>query len=176
MHLAQTTALKKASEQRRIKGTRKGGVKWQRIMKKIMGGEAYRSAEMRNADTAWRKRREASTRCPVPYKPFFPGIIVRVKLDLLCVFINILRVGNPLYFQRIEVVDSFVGGKWRRLLLIEMSRNSLIFARYSARTTCITYHLHYLWRTREERLKAPHLFPLFFSKATGNDLLCLGVS
>lgn len=45
------------------------------------------------------------------------GTIVRAKLDPLCAFINIPRAGNPLYFQRIGVVDSYEGAGKVRLLI-----------------------------------------------------------
>jgi hypothetical protein len=39
-------------------------------MKKITDVEAYRLAEMQNADTAWKKGRKASIRCLVPMSRF----------------------------------------------------------------------------------------------------------
>jgi hypothetical protein len=40
----------------------------------------------------------------------------RVKLDLLCAFINIPRAGNPLYFQGIRVAGSLTKGRERLLI------------------------------------------------------------
>lgn len=87
-----------------------------RCSNEFMKKERWSGTSRNNKKEQERKRRASSMGC-LFLRGVFHGTIACVKLNLLCTFINIPHVGNPLYFQRIGVVDSYEGGGKGRLLI-----------------------------------------------------------